>query len=48
MEGRRTAALTRLRMELMGLDNRRKDLFARLGERVNELKQNGQIVDRVL
>ena len=45
LEGRRTAAITRLRMELAGLDRRRKELFARLGERINDLRLNGQIVD---
>ena len=45
IEGKRTAILTRLRMELSGLDRQRKDLFAVLGERVNDLRLNGQIID---
>jgi hypothetical protein len=45
LEGKRTATVTRLRMELTGLDRRRKELFARLGERVNELRLKGQVSD---
>ncbi len=43
--GRRTAAVTRLRLELAGLDKERKEAFSRLGERVSELKRTGQIRD---
>jgi len=42
---KRTLAITRLRMELAALDRRRKELFARLGERVNELRMKAQILD---
>ena len=45
LEGKRTATITRLRMELAGLDRRRRELFARLGERINDLRLNGKIVD---
>lgn len=45
MEGRRTATVTRLRMELSSLDRKRRELLARLGEHVNDLRQNGQIAD---
>ncbi len=43
--GRRTAAVTRLRMELAGLSRQRSELFARLGEKLNELRSTGQITD---
>jgi hypothetical protein len=45
LEGKRTATITHLRVELTGLDRRRKDLFARLGDRINELRLNGKIID---
>ena len=43
--GKRTAALTRLRMELTGLDRQRREAFVRLGERVDDLKRSGRIFD---
>jgi hypothetical protein len=41
----RTAAITRLRMDLSGMDRQRKELFARLGERVDELRRSDRISD---
>jgi hypothetical protein len=43
--GRRTAAITRLRMELTGLDRQRKELHSKLGAHVDELRRSGQLVD---
>jgi hypothetical protein len=45
LEGKRTATITHLRLELTRLDRRRKDLFARLGDRINELRLGGKIID---
>jgi hypothetical protein len=43
--GRRTATVTRLRMELAGLDRKRRDTYALIGERLDELKRTGRIHD---
>jgi len=43
--GKRTAAVTRLRVELAGLDKQRKELYSRLGERVDELRRSGKVID---
>lgn len=48
VDGKRTAALTRLRMELTGLDRRRKELYARLGAQVDELRRAGKLLDASL
>jgi len=45
VSGKKTAAITRLRMELAGLDRQRKELFGTIGERVSELRRAGQIRD---
>ena len=45
IEGKRTVVLTRLRMEMSGLDRQRKELFASLGDKVNDLRLNGKIID---
>ena len=45
ISGRRTAAITRLRMELSGHDRQRKEYFSDLGERIDELRRSGQISD---
>jgi len=43
--GRKTAAVTRLRMELSGYDKQRTELFSRLGERLDELKRTNRVND---
>jgi len=45
VSGRRTATVTRLRMELAGLDRKRRETYALLGERLVELKRTGRISD---
>lgn len=45
LESRRTAAVTRLRFDLNALEHRRRHQFSRLGERLNELRINGRILD---
>lgn len=45
VKGKRTATVTRLRFELSGLDKQRTELYARLGEHLDELRQAGQIND---
>ncbi len=45
VSGRRAAAVTRLRMELAGLDRQRRERFGNLGERVDELRRAGAIND---
>lgn len=45
IKGRRTATVTRLRIELSGLDKQRMELYARLGEHVDELRRANQIND---
>jgi hypothetical protein len=45
VEGKRTVVLTRLRMEMSGLDRQRKELFSSLGDKVNDLRLNGKIID---
>lgn len=45
---RRTAAVTKLRVQLTGLDRQRNEIYQRLGSRVDELRQTGQLNDRAL
>jgi transcriptional regulator of heat shock response len=45
VSGRRTAAVTRLRIELSGYDKKRNELYARLGERLDELRRTDRIND---
>lgn len=45
VDTKRTAAITKLRMELTGLDRQRREHFSRLGEKVNELRRTNQITD---
>jgi hypothetical protein len=45
VEGKRTAVLTRLRIELSGLDRQRRELYSKLGDKVNDLRMNGKIID---
>lgn len=45
VDTKRTAAITKLRMELTGLDRQRREFFIRLGEKVNELRRTNQITD---
>lgn len=43
--GRRTATITRLRIEMSGLDKQRMEIYSKLGEHVDELRRVGQIND---
>ena len=43
--GKRAAAITRMRVELAGLDRQRRDTYSQLGEKLNELRRSGQISD---
>ncbi len=45
VDSKRTAMITKLRMELTGLDRRRREILSRLGARVDELRRTGQIHD---
>jgi hypothetical protein len=45
IKGKRTALVTRLRIELSGLDKQRMELYARLGEHLDELRRVDQIND---
>lgn len=47
-EGRRTANLARLKMDLKSLDIQRRDVRARLGEKVYDLKRRRSIKDEWL
>jgi len=48
VDTKRTAAITKLRMDLTSHDRQRRELFARLGERVDELRRTEQISDKGL
>ena len=43
--GKRAATVTRLRIELSGLDRERRDYYSALGQKVNEMRKSGQISD---
>ena len=43
ISGKRAAAVTRLRLELSGLDRERRDLYSSLGQKINDLRLSGSI-----
>ena len=45
VSGKRAAAVTRMRIELSGLDRERRDYYSALGQKVNEMRKSGQISD---
>ena len=45
IDGKRTAALTRLRIDLTGFDRHRRELYSKLGSRVDELRRTGHLTD---